>query len=67
VAIYENASAEWPEKAELWYYLGCAYAEDGRQLEAEKSIQKAFALDVSLKDRARQEPILIKNKIKLGK
>ena len=67
VAIYENASAEWPEKAELWYYLGCAYAEDGRQLEAEKSIQKAFALDVSLKERARQEPILIKNKIKLGK
>lgn len=67
LAIYENATSEWPDKAELWYYLGCAYAEDGRKLEAEKSIQKAFDLDLDLKERAKQEPILLKNKIKLGK
>jgi tetratricopeptide (TPR) repeat protein len=67
LAIYENATAKWPERAELWYYLGCAYAEDGRKAEAEKTLQQAFTLDSALKERAQQEPILIKNKIKLAK
>jgi tetratricopeptide (TPR) repeat protein len=67
LAIYENATAKWPERAELWYYLGCAYAEDGRKAEAEKTLQQAFTLDSALKERAQQEPILIKNKIKLEK
>ena len=65
LAIYENAAAEWPERAELWYYLSCAYAEDGRKAEAEKTLQQAFTLDSGLKERAKQEPILIKNKIRI--
>ncbi|MDD5224798.1 MAG: O-antigen ligase family protein [bacterium] len=65
LAIYENATGKWPERAELWYYLGCALAEDGRKAEAEKQLQQAFSLDSGLKERARQEPILIKKGIKI--
>lgn len=58
VTILENGVAKWVDHPELWYYLGCAYAESRRNRDAVRSVRKAIDLEPGLRERARQEPCL---------
>lgn len=64
ITILETAVSKWADHPELWYYLGCAFAESRRYPEAARAVRKAIDLDPKLREKARQEKSLTRLRIR---